>query len=500
MNILKNLDKYTKIAIIVILIATILRFSLASIYHVSGDACWQLSNSKFIADNLKFPLFEMFGRDEPFWPPPLFHIISAFIYKIFSNLGEDVANFAIKMISPLMGSLTLIFSFLIAKDLFNKKIALYSLIFLAFIPLHIDYSVFSYVDGTVTFLAVLSVYLALKNRIMGSSIVAGLAILTKYNGAFIVPVLLFIVYMKNKNDMKNLMRNAAIITIIPMAIGAIWFTRNWIYLGNPAWPFMNNVFNGYEVMSFAQSGTGSISLANVQDLSGIISIYLGIFGVPNGNINTLSFFSIPYLNLLFAIWILATIIFIIPFLIGLPSKKLNHKNLLLVWIVSYLVLVLLYIVNAGFSISRFLLPAFPAVALIWAHGLQKITVPRIKQIFYVLLTLIIMGFILTSYVKIGFAAKTWSFYDDDFEWVKSNTNKNSIFLTGSQCISYNIERQTLSPYTNNLEKADYVWVNQDFSLDRMAHLNKDIISELDKGGMGPVYENKKTNTRIYRIR
>ena len=97
----KQLEKYEKIAIWVLIIAIVLRFSLASIYHVSGDACWQLSNAKFIAENQKIPLFEQFGRDEPFWPPPLFHIISAFVYAMFLNFGKGVADFAIKMISPI---------------------------------------------------------------------------------------------------------------------------------------------------------------------------------------------------------------------------------------------------------------------------------------------------------------------------------------------------------------------------------------------------------------
>ena len=108
----KNLDKYTKLAIIVIIIAVLIRFSLVSVYHVSGDACWQISNAKFIAENNKIPLFEQFGRDEPFWAPPLFHIISASVYMIFMNISKNAADFVIKLISPILGSLTLIFFFL----------------------------------------------------------------------------------------------------------------------------------------------------------------------------------------------------------------------------------------------------------------------------------------------------------------------------------------------------------------------------------------------------
>ena len=100
-NRIKNLDKYTKLAIIVIIIGTLIRFSLASMHHISGDACWQASNAIYMAENNKFPLFEFFGRDEPFWAPPFFHVVTAVIYKIFMNFDKSVADFAIKMISPL---------------------------------------------------------------------------------------------------------------------------------------------------------------------------------------------------------------------------------------------------------------------------------------------------------------------------------------------------------------------------------------------------------------
>lgn len=493
----KKLEKYEKIAIWVLIIAIVLRFSLASIYHVSGDACWQLSNAKFIAENQKIPLFEQFGRDEPFWPPPLFHIISAFVYAMFLNLGKGVADFAIKMISPILGSITLILFFQIAKQLFNKKIALLSLLFLAFIPLHIDYSVFSYVDGTITFLAVLSVYLALKNRLMWSAAVAGLTILTKYNGAFIVPVILYIAYMKNK-DKKAFFKNFLTISIISGAIGGIWFIRNWLLLGNPVWPFFNSVIGGVEMGTFALSEVGELNFANLLSISGLLSVYLGIFGVPDGNIETLTFFNIPHLNILLIVWLLSTIIFSIPILFGLVSKKLNYKWLLYVWMGSFILLIMFYAINASWSVSRFLLPAFPAIALVWAYGIEKIRPKKMKRYFILLLTLIMIGFVFTSVAKIVMAANTWSFYEDDFGWVKKNTEKNALFMAGSHCISYNLERQTVPTKVDNLEKADYVWINQNFKLDRLAILDKNIVEITKKEGI-EVYKNKKTGTEVYKI-
>lgn len=493
LNKFKNLDKYTKLSIIIILIGIIIRFYLASIHHVAGDACWQLSNSRFIAENLKFPLNEQFGRDEPFWAPPLFHIVAAFVYIIFNS-----SEFAVRMISPVFGSLSLMLLFLIANKLFDKKTAFYSIIFFSFIPIHVDYSVFSYIDGMLSFLVLLSVYFALNNKIAASGITAGLAILTKYNGIFILPVLFYIVY-SNSKDKRIFLKNALILFLISLLIGSIWFMRNWHFLGNPVWPFMNNIFHGIKVKSFTESSVGTVKLLNIFNINAIKFIYFGIFGVPDGNISTLHFFNVPYINILFVIWLLGTFIFSAPFAAGLISKKLKHRKLLFIWIASYIILVLLYVVNASWSVSRFMLSAFPAIALIWGHGIENLKNKKIKNIFIIIIALIILGFISTSFIKISLAAKAWNFYNDDFKWVKANTGKSTIFLSESQCISYNIGRQTASPDIDNLRKADYVLVNQNFKLDRLAIFDDELLPEI-KNRSKLVYSNEKTETAVYKLK
>lgn len=490
---------YKKLTITIILIGILLRFALASIYHVAGDACWQLSNSRFIAENLKLPLFEQFGRDEPFWAPPLFHIVSALVYKVFSSFSTEAADFAIKMISPTLGSLTLILFYLLSKKLFDERTALYSVVFLAFVPLHVDYSVFGYVDGMLVFLVVLSAYLALKNKIIGSSITAGLAILTKYNGIFILPVLFYIIHMTSKNR-RVFFKKVLVLFLISTLIGSVWFVRNWHYLGNPVWPFMNIVFHGIAVNSFTKTSVGAVKFSNLLDVNAAKSAYLGIFGVPNGNINTLHFFIIPYVNILFAIWLFGTFIFSIPLFIGLISKKLKYRKLLFIWIIAYIVLILLYVINAGWSVSRFLLPSFPAIALLWGHGIANLKPKKFRKIFIVLIALITVGFIVTSFIKISLAAKEWNFYNDDFRWAMENTGKNAIFITESQCISYNIKRQTFTQATGNLEKADYIYVNQNFKLDKLTLMNEQMLKFIESNKYKIAYANNKTGTIIYNVK
>jgi len=495
----KELDKYTKFAIVIIAIGILIRFYLASVHHVSGDACWQLSNARFIAENKTLPLFEQFGRDEPFWAPPLFHLIAAIVYMLFNNFSNSAAEFSVKMLSPFFSSLTLIFSFFVFKKLFDKKIAFYSIIFLAFIPLSLDYGVYSYIDGIIAFPVILSVYFALDNRAISTGIATGLAILTKYNGLFIMPALIYIFYQKNQNNRKEFFKKILILVVIAGLIGSVWFIRNWIYLGNPVWPFLNDIFKGYEAKSFATSNVGTVQLSNIFSLNAVASIYLGIFGVPDGNIRTLHFFDIPYFNLLLKIWLIGTFIFLMPLIIGFFSKRLKHRSLLFIWIASFIVLVLLYVVNAGWSVIRFMLPAFPALALIWANGLDNIKNLKLKNIYLKIILLIVIGFVLASAIKIYLASNAWDLYKEDFAWIKSNTNKNDIFLLGSQCVSYNINRQTVSPEIENLEKAAYVFVNQQFRLDKRAALKTDLLEKARNKGQ-ITYKNEKTKTEVYKTK
>ena len=456
-------------------------FTLTSIHHISGDACWHLSVAKFIAEEQKIPLSENLGRDEPFWAPPLFHLFAAFAYSVFNGL--------IKFVTPIFAILTLIFTFLLAKRLFSEKIAFHSVLFMSFIPIFIDYSVFSYVESMLLFFIVLSVYFAVNNRIILASIAAGLGILTKYNALFIIPLLVYIVYKNNKT---SIIKNTLMITLIPLIISSPWLIRNWILLGNPVWPFLNFVFNGLQAASY----TG-MDFSRLVDINLIVYTYLGFFGVPNGNPQNLFFFSMPFMNLLITAWLIGTFIFILPITY---SKKVKNKAIMVVWAVPYLLLFLLYVLNVGFGVTRIILPALPAIAILWAHGFDRLTKLKWKKFVWTVLILIIAGFVFAESVKIGLAANEWNFYEQDFEWAQANTSKNSVFVAGGQCLGYNLERSALQPSEINIENADYIWVNQNFRLDKRSVLDDVLLKEVQDKGLQIAYQNSKTGTIIYKVK
>jgi len=397
------------------------------------------------------------------------------------------------IISPIFAILTLILTFLIVRKIYDTKMGFYTLLFLAFIPLFMDYSVFSYVESMLTFFVVLSVYLAIKNRVFLASLATGLGILTKYNALFIIPLLIYIFYKNNKSNKASII-NISTIVFLPIIIASPWLIRNWIYLGNPIWPFLNFIFNGVQSASY----TG-FYLSRLVDINLIIHTYLGFFGVPNGNPSTLFFFDIPFLTPLIIIWIIGTFIFILPLIYVFFIKKIKNTILLSIWVSAYIILFLLYVPNVGFGVSRIIIPAIPALAIVWAHGFNRILNPKNKKIIFIIFILIISGFVFAEFTKLTLASREWSFYDDDFNWIRANTEKSSYFMAGGQCIPYNTHRQTLYPNTQNIEKADYVFVNQNFKLDRRTIIDDDLLSEIKSTG-DLIYDNEKTKTEIYKIK
>ena len=495
---------YRKMAFLVITAGILIRFGMASFYSVSGDACWQLSVSRFIAENHRIPVYELLGRMEPFWAPPMFHFMAAFFYGIFSSLSPNSGEFGMKMISPLFGSLSLVVSYLIARKLFDEKTAFYSTVFVAFLPMFLDYGIVSYIDSTVTFFITLSIYFALNDRHLLSAVAAGLAAMTKYNGIFIFPLLAYIVYRNTRNKIITLKKLAAMVAILAL-IGAPWFARNYAEFQNPFWPFFN--FMSREKISTDLAAADSLTFTtfnplNLLSFNSITFTYLAFFGVPEGNYKNLFFFDIPNLSILLVIWLSSTLFFIFPIFKGFKMKDKPTAGILYIWMAMYALVLALYISNVRWNATRFFLPAVPALGMIWGNGMSRIIIKnkKLKIVFLAIFSIIIIGFIFTVAAKILLASSQWNFYKEDFEWVMKNTESSAVIMPGIQCLSYYTHRGTLEGKPENLKKADYLWLNKNFKLESNAIASQELVDAIRKNEYEKAYENKKTGTSIYRIK
>ena len=383
---------YAKLTILIILLAGLLRFVLASLTHISGDACWHFSVSRFMATTGQIPLFEVFGggNRDVFWAPPLFHFVAAAVYKI-TSFSPALAEFSVRMISPLFGTLTLVFVYLIGKKLFDQKIAFFATLFMALLPIHLYYSALAFVDVFMAFFIVLSMYLLLQKRLILAGIVFGLALLAKQNALIFFPFLLYILY--SDYTKKILLKKAVLFSLTTGIIGSFWFVRNFVVFGNPFWPFLYKIFGGNIAPTAAET---IFNPFNVLDPGLLVQGYLATFGVPLGNLALLIDYALPFKPVTLSLWAAATIVFFFPILLGI-SRLYQHKkafHIFIVLIVTSLAGLAIYIMNLDQAYMRLILPVYLALAFPWALGFNRLLQHKIFP-------LVLVGLVGISFVFVG---------------------------------------------------------------------------------------------------
>jgi len=518
----EKLDHYSRLAFIIIVIGILLRFLIASFVYVTGDPCWVISVSRYIAENLKIPLFEPLGRPV-FWAPPLFHFITAFFYKVSSLLGKDIANFSVNLISPIFGSLTLMYLFFLTKKLYNSKIAFYAVVFIAFIPIHLYMSTIPYQDVAVTFFVLASVYYLLEKKSFLSGIFAGLALSTKYTAIFLFPLSLFIIFLKYSKNKKKLIRVLLLFLIATTIFGSWWYLRNYFFLGSLFWPHLHSVL-GHETNTnidpnFLLQHKFEPEIGNLFKLDFIYRIYLSIYGVPGaGNLSNLTFLKLPFLKIFLALWFCGTFFFTFPLLMYLFKIKIRDKRtwILLVWFFSFFSFAIINKIINDLVYIRHSMPLFIPLAIMWGLGLDKLISSKKKILKLATITLLIcciVGFSAIEFVKANVVRNTWSYYEIDFKWVENNIPKKAIILVPSgDCYSYNFNRYTYGfydrPYIRSIDKikmynVSYIWINQEIDFygpdtrNFSAAYPNYFIDITENYTL--VYHNKKTSTKIYKI-
>ncbi len=488
---------YVRWAIVVVVLGVLPRFVLAALSHPAGDSCYHLSVARFIAENGRLPFLQPFGISDRlvFSAPPLFHIVAAAVYKFFSLFSLSAAEFAVKMVSQLLGSLTLPFVFLIGRKLYNSRIAFFATLFVAFLPLLINSSVVSFVDSLATLLAAVAAYLILSRRIFLAAVFVGLGLLAKQTMIFMLPIFFFALFASYKDNIKIFFKKSAAVVAIIAVIGLPWLVRNYLLLGNPFWPFLYKILGGKIV---PEGISGSFSLTNLFSLQHPVRFFLELFGAPAGNLSAAAFTNLPFSNVLIVVWLAAALVFFFPVILGLFSRGHKQKQFIYVWIASFLAVTVLYIMSLGIVFARFILPAAPALGILWALGIDSILKKFAKlKIVAVAVILILIGcifvFSAVESAKTAIAAKSWSAYSADFNWIKQNTPANALVAYRGQCLSYNVHR--FSDY--DLSKADYVWVNQGFRLEPISIVEPEIIRQIENG-FEKVYENNSTRTIVYK--
>lgn len=504
----KKQDSISKLTIYIIIFAILLRFIIAAYTIEGGDPCYHSSAARFIGRNFRFPLFEHLGR-EIFAHEPLFHIIGGFFYAVFNIFGNG--DLGVHMVSPIFGSASIIVTFLIARKLFDKHIALFAVIFTSFLPLHIYHSTTAHIDMVGAFFALLSVYFLMNGKFYFSSISFGLSLLGRINSLFIAPLLAYLLFKKyRKNNLNKFLAKIFLFFVLGFLVVSPWYARNQILLHNPIWPFLNSFFNGYYQSSHDFKPDKIAYMLNVEDA--YVEVHLALFGIPDGKYENLFLFKNPLFSFGILVWVIFTLASLLPFLFIFKKKYFKDKNFqLLLWgTMPYLFFLYFYQFNYGNTSTRYMLTAIPFLGVIWAYGIKRIMQysaqysGAIKKIIVLFLILFILGFSASEAIKTGVITFQWKRLDKDFEWVRSNTEENDLFLVPGQCLGYRLDRPSFpSKGTNyglkpslepSIGQIDYIF---DINNIVQGHIKKDVLSHY-MPYFQKVYENNKTNVKIYK--
>ena len=122
------------------------------------------------------------------------------------------------------------------------------------------------------------------------------------------------------------------------------------------------------------------------------------------------------------------------------------------------------------------------------------------KVLLILVIAIISGFAAAEIIRFKLASDSWKNYNEDFEWVRANVPKDAVLLNGGQCIRFRIDRKILFPEEDiDSGNYNYVWVNQNFKIEPQSIMTSEQLDILGKKNLQLVYDNKKTNTRIFKV-
>lgn len=274
----------------------------------------------------------LYGFPKAGFRAPLLPYIIAFFHILH-------INFLINFFMPLIGALSTILIYLLGKEIFNKKTGLISALFLAFIPVHVNYSGRVLTDVLVTFLILLSFLSFWKGFERGHKkhkILFGLffaiAVLSRYTALWLIPVFLSYLLIRNRS-LKFLRDKYLWLSVLVFLITLTpWFIYGILTYNNPVGAFIHGAR---------------------------ASMYWG--GSQTWHL---------YFDYWWQMLSIVGFIFIYAIYYILNKKEFVKKEiyLLLIWITVFLGMVILI----PHKEDRFILPIVPAITLISGYVIEKV--------------------------------------------------------------------------------------------------------------------------------
>ncbi len=418
-----------------LLAALALRIALFFSVPITGDAIFHYNFTKFMAENLYVPSFEIsVGAGAlPYFHPPLQHLLGVPLYWI---------NPSLPFIAPIIyGIIGLFFLYKLTRLLFGEKIAIYSLAIAAVFPPLLYYSAINYTDSLMFACITGAFYFYFsyfseggksRRNLALTLLFSAFALLTHYHGIAVPAVLAFHSFFHYKKPKLSLL-----LILIPLLIASPWYIRNYALYGNPVFPVFNiGLYPNaqYDLPSFSQSVS---SLALPQNWFNIFLEFL--IGGPNSGDAYIYLPGLaekfPFAYLFAFAWLITGILLAIIFLRGI-SLLLQKSRFLIPFFVFLLALCTFFIIQTPYPRMYFslipLIMAGGAFGIIEAKNALARSLPKALAAAPLIILLILALGMLA--VPFAYAITYKSFFEKHLEYyalIRQNTPPDAVVLSNS---------------------------------------------------------------------
>ena len=254
-------------------------------------------------------------------------LIWPLILGFFWKFGFSILFFRVLELFFAVGCIYL--AYLIAKDVFNKKVALFSALFLAFSPTFYFFSAILLSEISSLFFALLSVYFFINKRFFLTGLFSGAAFMARFLQLFVF-IAMFFIFAFNYKKNRLLFKNFLSIVSGFFIVAAPYLLFNHLVYNNAFYPFI--------LQKFLTENTGfvfhqpfwfyliNLLSENILALISIFGLYLIIKNSPNFKQITIA--SIFLIFFIFMNFInhkeMRILIVALPYLYIIASYPLNY--------------------------------------------------------------------------------------------------------------------------------------------------------------------------------
>ena len=297
------------------------------------------------------------------------------LYAWFNFSLGTVNDFLSRTIFPVFGVATLVSVYAFSRKLHGSTAAVFSIYVLITMPIFFAHLAIGYIDVVLTFYFTLALYFLQKAYekedavyAVLSGFLAGFAAWTKYQGLFLVPIILvfwLLIKISDKSHSNNITSIFLKVFFAFVLIASPWYLRNWILLGNPVYPNMFMIFGGRSLDSWLLSqnyeywiGRWAMLLGTDRSFDSLLRLPIRLL-VKDDSLNSLGQDGAGFLLTCFGI----------PGLFISLFKRRKSDFLLLSWILVYFSLWFVFL----YYFIRYLLPVTPALSMLAGRLLSEIS-------------------------------------------------------------------------------------------------------------------------------